>query len=278
MKKIFLVISLLLYTTLFSYIDSDFDGVDDAVDRCPNTPFMELVDINGCTTMSLISPHNFDIIIGTSYSDSDYQTLNQIDTTSSSLQVDYYYKKFSLQVSTSYFKTKGSGYQDSGLYDSFLGASYQFELLKELSLRVGTGIIIPTYKTSLNNNKMDYVGTLNFSYTLSSFNIFGGYSYTMINDDDITIIYNSNTVQNIKYQNTNAFNAGIGYYFTNSFYANISFNSSSSVYATSEDIQTSSVYLYYTVDEHWFSTFSYAKGISASASKNYASLRFGYFF
>lgn len=278
MKKIFLVITILFYTTLFAYIDSDFDGVEDVLDRCPNTSFMELVDINGCTIKSLVSPHHIDIIVGASYSDSDYQTLSQTKTIASSVQVDYYYKNFSLQASTSYFSTKGSGYQDRGIYDSFIGGAYQFDIVEALSIRIGAGAIIPTYKTSLNNNNTDYVGSLNFSYTLNNFNIFGGYSYIMVNDEDITIIYNTNSVQNIVYQNTNAFSAGLGYYLTEKLYINGAFNSSNSIYATSEDIRTVSAYLYYTIDEHWFSTFSYARGLSETASKNYISLRLGYFF
>ncbi len=31
-----------------SFIDSDLDGVSDIYDRCPNTPFLEIVDANGC--------------------------------------------------------------------------------------------------------------------------------------------------------------------------------------------------------------------------------------
>jgi len=278
MKKVFLIITILLYTTLFAYVDSDFDGVDDSSDRCPNTPFMELVDINGCTTKSLVPPSSLDIIIGGSYSDSDYQTISQTDTLVSSIQIDYYYKNFSFQASTSYFKTKGSGYQAKGMYDSFVGSSYQFDLVKDLSLKVGGGVILPTYKTSLNNNKTDYVGSLNFSYTLNKFSIFGGYSYTIINDKDITIIYNTNTLQNIKYKNTNSFNGGIGYYIAQNLYANVSYSSSNSIYVTSKDIQTASIYTYYSIDEHWFSTFSYARGVSKSASKNYLSWRLGYFF
>jgi hypothetical protein len=33
--------------SLLAYSDYDMDGVDDAVDKCPNTPFNELVDIRG---------------------------------------------------------------------------------------------------------------------------------------------------------------------------------------------------------------------------------------
>lgn len=32
---------------------TDLDGVDNEHDKCPNTPFMDLVDENGCSVQSL---------------------------------------------------------------------------------------------------------------------------------------------------------------------------------------------------------------------------------
>ncbi len=278
-KSILFLAMLIISSSLYAYVDSDMDGVENAVDQCPNTPFTDLVDINGCTKKSLVSPHHFDVIVGASYSDSDYLTLNTTNTLSSTLQVDYYYKNFSLQASTSYFTTNGDSFSDSGLYDSFVGAAYQFKPLENLSLRVGAGAILPTYNTSLNNNNTDYTASLNLSYNISKFNLFGAYSYTQINDDDVSFVDANGTVtSSANYQNTNAYSLGAGYYMTNKLYLSGAYNSSDSVYQSIEDIQTASVYGYYSIDEHWFSTCSYAYGLSDSASKNYVSLRLGYFF
>ena len=280
MKKSILFLAMFfISSSLYAYVDSDMDGVENSVDKCPNTPFSDLVDIKGCTKKSLVSPHHFDVIVGASYSDSDYQTLNTTDTLASTLQVDYYYKNFSLQASTSYFTTNGDSFSDSGLYDSFIGAAYQFKPLKNLSLRVGIGALLPTYDTSLNNNNTDYTGSLNVSYNISKFNLFGGYTYTLINDDDVSFVDANGTVtSSANYQNTSAYSLGAGYYVTNNLYLSGSYNSSNSIYQNVEDIQTASVYGYYSINEHWFSTCSYAYGLSDSASTNYVSLRLGYFF
>lgn len=271
MKKLLLFIMLgMLGTTLFAYSDSDMDGVADDQDKCPNTPFTALVDINGCSKKSLISPHHFDIIVGVNYTGSNYASLNQTDIYSSSLQVDYYYKNFSLQASTSYYKTDGDGYSETGLNDSFIGASYQLKPTKELSVRIGAGFLLPTYDTSLNNNNTDYTASLNVSYTLGKMNLFGGYIYTMIQDDDI--------VGTVVYQNTNALSGGIGYYATNKLYLSGAYNISDSIYAGIEEIKTVSAYGYYSITQHWFTTFSYAYGLSDSASDNAVSLKLGYYF
>ena len=278
MKKIFALIAMLLMTSsVFAYSDSDMDGVDDAHDRCPNTSFMELVDINGCAKKSLVSKHHFDIIVGGSYADSDYNTLNKTDTYSSTLQVDYYYENFSLQASTSYFDTEGSGYSETGMYDSYVGASYQFRF-DNLSLRVGAGALLPTYDSSLKNNNTDYSGSASISYSLGSLNIFGGYVYTKINDDDVVITASDGSTTDVLYQDTNSYNGGIGYYLSNNFYMSASYNNAQSIYKGVAEIETASLYGYYSFTGHWFGTFSYAYGLSDTASKNYAALRLGYYF
>ncbi len=268
----------LFASSLFAYVDSDMDGVEDSIDRCPNTAFTDLVDINGCTQKSLVSPHHYDIIFGASYSASDYLTLNATDSLAGNVQVDYYYKNFSLQASTSYFTTEGNGFSDSGLYDSFVGGAYQFRPMRNLSLRLGAGALLPTYKSTLDNNNMDYTANINLSYNLGNVNLFGGYSYTIINDDDVNVVAADGNVTTILYQNTQGYSVGAGVYATQKLYISGAYNSVDSIYTNIEDITTASLYGYYSIDSHWFSTLSYAYGLSTSASDHYASIRLGYFF
>ena len=277
-QRIILLLLLIFSYAHAEYLDSDFDGVEDAYDKCPNTPFSELVDINGCGVKSLVSAHHFDFITGMSYSDSDYQTLNKTDTFSTPLQVDYYYKNFSLQVTTSYFTTSGSGLSDTGFYDSFVGVSYKDNILENLSLQVGAGMFLPTYQTALNNNKIDYSASLNLSYTFLKASLFAGYSFTLIGDDDRVIVYDDSLSDIINYQNSNAFSFGAGYYVNDRLYMSLAYNYSDSIYKGIKPIETASMYAYYSLTEECFCTLSYAYGISESASKNYSSLRIGYFY
>jgi len=278
-KYILFSIFVVFYSTsLFAYSDFDMDGVEDKDDRCPNTPFMELVDINGCTTEYLISPHHFDLIVGVDYADSDYLTLNKTNTISSTLQIDYYYNNFSLQLSSAYYSTDGDNYSDSGIYDTFIGGAYQFSLVNSLLLRVGIGAILPTYKSIYDNNNIDYTASLNLSYNIDKINLFGGYSYTIIGDDDLYLVDENNNSVEVIYNNTSAFSIGAGYYMNNKVYISGSYNCSNSIYDGVEDIKTASLYGYYSFSENWFSTLSYAYGISDSASQNYVSLKVGYYY
>lgn len=281
-KVLFLVALMLSTTSLLAYSDADMDGVEDSVDKCPNTPLTDLVDMNGCTIKKVkarnTTQSHYDVIIGGGYTGSNYASLNRTDTLSSLVQADYYYGNFSLQASTSYYSTKGDNYSNSGLNDSFIGAAYAFKPIKSLYVRVGVGVILPTYKTTLNNNKTDYTGSINVSYTADRVNLFGGYIYTNINDTDVT-----NSTLDYRYHDTNGYSVGLGYYFTNALYVSGAYNRSNSIYKSIngesvKDIETASLYGYYALDSNYFFTVSYMYGLSDSASNHAGSIKLGYYF
>jgi len=270
MYKILLPLLLLASLELSAYSDYDMDGVEDSSDQCQNTPLSDLVDTSGCTIKTLKSPHNFDIIIGMNFTQTAYDTLDKSDTTTASLQVDYYYKALSLQASTSYYDTQSVTYNESGSNDSFIGAYYKLMSTSNLNITLGAGAILATYMTTLNNNNTDYVASLSASYMLDNVNLFGGYSYTLVNDEDVGT--------DVIYQNSSSYNLGLGFYPTNRLYVSASYNNSESVYTNVDVIETASFYGYYKIDENWFTTLSYAYGLSDSASDSFTSLRLGYYF
>ena len=128
MQKI--LILLLCSITLFAYTDSDMDGVADKNDLCPNTPLTELVDLSGCTIKNLVSPHNFDIVIGESYSRN-----KTISIRNSSLQLDYYYKDVSLQLFSSYFNVNGENYSNNGQNNTYLNGYYKVEFTNKILIQ-----------------------------------------------------------------------------------------------------------------------------------------------
>ncbi|MFT7002753.1 MAG: hypothetical protein ACJAWW_000086 [Sulfurimonas sp.] len=266
-----LLLLLTISLSLFSYSDYDMDGVEDEMDKCPKTPFSDLVNSSGCTTKSLLSPHHFDMVFGINYSQTSYETLENTDNISQGLQIDYYYKNFSLQASTSYYNSQSATYNDSGTNDSFIGVYYKLIPIENLTLRLGAGAIIPTYESDLNNNNTDIIASTSLSYKLDNANVFGGFSYTIINNDDIV-------EEGISHQNTSSYNLGLGFYPTSVIYISGAFNSSDSMYKDVDIINTISINGFYTIDANWFTTLNYAYGLSDTASDNYASLRVGYYF
>jgi len=272
MKKIVLSLVSVTCIALFA-VDSDLDGVDDNRDLCPNTSMSELVSPTGCTIQTLGTQHHFDVIYGLNYYQTDYITLENADTISHSIQLDYYYNKFSLQLNTSYYNSDSDAYDNSGMNDTFIGAYYTLDSLQNTSIRLGAGIILPTYDTEFNNNNTDYVASINLSHTIKNINLFGGYSYTIINDDDIL-----SGTSSVRYQNTDTISVGAGIYLSDKLYTSLAYTSSESIYKNVDEIQTASLYAFYTLNANWFTTFNYAYGLSDSASDNALSLRLGYSF
>lgn len=282
MHRLLFTVSLLTLS-LFAYSDYDMDGVEDGIDRCPNTSLTELVDMHGCTIKNLEGDHHFDIIGGVSLSQFNENTLNALNpedstTINTTLQVDYYYKNLSVQASTSYFNAESQSYSNSGQNDSFLGATYQFNPTDSLFIRLGGGFVLPTYDTGYDNNNLDLSASVSANYLVNNINLFGSYSYTLVNDDDISYLDSNNTTVNIDYQNTNAFSAGVGFYPTGRLYTSLSYNSSDSIYRSTDTIENASAYLFYTIDRHWFTTVTYAYGLSDSSSDQYIAVRLGYYF
>ncbi len=278
MNKLTSILILILSVNIYAYSDYDMDGVEDKIDLCPNTPLSELVDINGCSIKSLKSPHSFDIILGVNFSQTNYDSLENTDTFTQTLQVDYYYKNFSVQASTGYYTSESSTYSNSGMNDSFLGLYYKFKPIKALSLRVGAGVLLPSYDAPLNNNNTDYTTSLSMSYLLKSINLFGGIGYTLINDDDKIITYDDGSYSDVQYQDTLSYNFGIGVYPTSKLYISTSYSSVDSIYKGSKTIDSASLYAFYNINSKYFASFNYAYGLSDLASDNYLSLRIGYYF
>lgn len=273
--KYIIILTLILSINLFAYIDKDMDGVDNLLDRCPGTPITDLVDFNGCSIKSLSSNHHYDIIFGLGYAQTDYLVSDKIETTTTSLQIDYFYKDFTLQVYSSYYSSRNDFFSDKGINDTVIAGYYRFKLYDNLLLNIGAGVILPTYDAVLNNNNTDYIGSINLNYAINSdINIFTGYNYTVVNDDDVTIT-GSGT---ITYQNTSAYNVGIGYYLTQKTYISGSYNNSQSIYTKIPNIENASIYIFYSIDQNWFTNMSYSHGVSDSANDHYTSIRVGYYF
>ena len=278
--KICLISSLVL-SSLMAYTDSDLDGVEDTQDQCPNTPFTDLVDAKGCSIKKLtpkVNYHHFDVMIGAEYITSNYVSAPVTDTYDTTFQADYYYKNFSLQLSTSYYTTDSDDYSANGMNDTYVGMSYSLHPLKNLNIQLGLGALLPTYKADLNNNNTDYSVATYISYTIKKLNLFGSYTYTMINDDDTTITYSDGYSYTYQYKNTNAYSLGLGIYATNNLYLSTSYNDTESIYKNVDSARTASIYGSYYINKNWFTTLYYAYGLSDTASDHDISLKVGYYF
>jgi hypothetical protein len=261
MKKT-VIVYLLFTILLLAYNDSDFDGVADEHDLCPNSTMTDIVDLKGCTIEKLVLPKDnlshFDILLGVNYLSSS-KTINE------SFQTDYYYKNFGLQLRTAYYEEGGAG-------DTSLGLSYTFHPSNKLSVRLGSSLILPTYDSDLENNNIDYSASLALNYQINKSSIFGGINYTIMNDDDI-----NGSNYTITYQDRQSYYIGIGSYLFQNFYSSLSYSSSSSSYKEGNSLHSLSLYNYYLINKNWFTNMGYSRGLDdATSSQIYFNI--GYYF
>jgi hypothetical protein len=265
LKKLLLVL-FFIPSLLFSYSDSDLDGVSDKNDLCPNSTMLDIVDRTGCTIEKLVLPPkkstHFDIIIGTNYSKmgkNDKWNLNE------SLQFDYYYQNLIFQL-------QSSNYEEAGLGDTTLGAYYKLHPSSKLSVTLGTQVILPTYQNDLDNNNVDYKLSTSLNYQLDKISLFMGGSYSLINDDDI-----NGSNYTIEYQNSHGFYVGIGSYLFPELYSSLIVSEGLSTCKGGEDIKNISFYNHYRIDKSWFSRFGYTEGLNNSSANQFF-LNLGYYF
>lgn len=271
MRRAILLLAILISHQAYAYVDDDLDGVEDAHDKCLYTPLSDLVDIEGCTIETLWSKNSFDLSLGLSYADTDYNTLAKTDTITTAFTLNYYYsKKLTFSLWSSYYNNRSESYSASGLNDTYASVEY---LLRDdaLHISLGAGVVLPTYESSFMKNNTDFSVNLNLDYGVTEkTHLLGSYGYTFINDEDIAGY--------VAFEDTHYFSLGAGYFFSEELYMSSSYNQSQSIYADVEDISTLSFYGVYDINTEHFVTFTYARGLSESASKNYLGLNLGYRF
>lgn len=269
MKKT-LLLSLLLSGHLLA-ADSDLDGVDDGQDQCMNTPFSDLVNARGCTIRSLQSDLNYDIILGAGYSHINYASQEKANTTTQTIQADYYNGNVLAQLAGSYFQSSSPSFKQNSMGDTLIALYLKSPFENGITVQTGVGVLLPTYNSGYHNEAVDYQGSINVQYDLNDrYNLFGGYSYTMVNDTNIP-----NTVQ---YQNTHSFYAGAGYTLNDKTRISASYAQAQSMYVGTQPIKTASTGLFYQLSTHWFTLLDYRYGLSDSASDHDGSVKIGYYF
>lgn len=266
MTKI-LVMGFALVTLSFAETikDQDMDGVPDTVDQCKDTPFLDVVNKQGCSTSTLVFPEaknndGLDISFGYGLSNNEDTLEREIQHTSK-MQLIYYRDQWSYSVRSGYFQTD----TQNGMQDTSLKIKRKFRLNDSLKLGLGLGVRLPTY--DFIGNKTDYTlySSLTY-YPVSSLSLFGGASHTFINDEEVID----------PLQDVNTFYAGSGYFFTQSFYANIAYSYAESKFTVNLPSKSIMSTLFYKINEKWFTTLSYRHEIDNDTLNNSLNIKFGY--
>jgi predicted porin len=169
---------MLLLSTFLYAIDSDIDGVDDAIDRCLNTSFDDLVDEYGCPFSSNPTQKaKLSLEIGTQIA----YDQNATRTSSLSFYAAYSYQNWFIALSNRSFSIDESSYDDLSLKgDYYLMGGYSHRV-KEVMLQYTLGLKIPNQTSDISTQAFDYFAFLSLSYPLDSKLLLHssyGYTYT----------------------------------------------------------------------------------------------------
>ena len=249
--------------------DNDFDGVPDNLDKCQNTPFLNMVDKDGCTTNILILPFeteakNIITTIGYGYSTNE-DLMSRVTQNNTKLRVSYYQNTWSFTLQGGYY-TDGV---DRGSLDTVLRVQKRIRLKTNMALNLGAGLRLPTYDYDGNKHDILAYTSLHY-YPTSSLSLFGGYNFTKIGDEAIgPIIIDgfTNQVANDNdegetfegIQDKHRLYIGTGYFFADNFYINFVYSIEQSKFVGEHYIQELSSTLYYKFNKHWFATFYYKR-------------------
>jgi hypothetical protein len=269
----FLFLLTFVHGVSFAYIDTDFDGVSDQRDECPNTPFSALVDARGCTVKKVHLAQEvakLSVVIGASYS--TYKTpTNKTKTLSQSLELDYEIQKIKLQLYVSHFNAKNSVYSqfnDAAFGDTRLSLTYTLDtFIPNFRIYLGGGLIIPNYEGAMDNNNIDISSSINMNYYIGKLSLFGGYTYTMVGDSDLSYL---------SYQNTNALSLGVGYSFSPKIYSSLSWFWSEASVKSADSMQNLSWFTYMNLNQKMYGTFSLTQDLNDEVVSHSYGMQLGY--
>jgi len=181
MKKL-LILSLLAALSLAAnFKDSDLDGVPDNLDLCPNTPFLQTVNIHGCSKeqlKQLKNKKNNIINITAGYEYDHYKASKNTDIifTSISLKNKQYNIKTSLYVSFLKDPNAINKYKSNDL----IWSNYIYKYFKNDTLKFG----IKGYFTTYYNDKFDYAFLIEDTHYFDTFDIGGSYKYKIYGESN----------------------------------------------------------------------------------------------
>ncbi len=160
MKKLIL----LGLCALFAFAnDSDLDGVPDNLDLCPNTPFLETVNKNGCSENQLkeIKKNKIKFNLSAGYEYDNYKNSKNSHLIFTSLSAKKNQFKLSLYYS---MLSYGNGYKSNDFITSLYYYNYSID---NTSIKLGGKIYFPTYF----NDKIDYALFIQGIYFFDTFDI-----------------------------------------------------------------------------------------------------------
>lgn len=223
-----------------NFVDNDLDGVDDSIDKCPNTELFDIVDKYGCTTKKLKpkqeSKIEYSLSLGYFY------TNDTVTNKSYSLNFSLNYKNFNAFIETSKYNVDNQ----SGIDDTTIALFYTFK--GNFDYTFGAGAYLPTSDTK--DNKTDYFAKLKISYSFNDFDAYISYQKTFNKDKDS--------------YNIDSYSFSLGYDITKNLYTSISYTKNN-FNGLDENSQYFSFFTNYYINNNIYLSATYTKGLNKNS-------------
>jgi len=250
----------ILSTLLFGYRDNDIDGVDDAVDLCPNTSFDQLVDADGCPEGN---PYygEFTLQIGNEINFDEFSN----KTDNYNFFTNYQYRKWGFSLSNSQQTSIDSNNNRSRTTgDVYLTGGYLFST-DSIQTKLILGSKIATADETVGTGENDYTTALHLIYpTNEKQTMFTHVSYTFTGDSSM-----------IDYKNSFGYTFGTSYMLSSNYYTALSYNHAESIYTDGEAYESISLFNSYKITDDIFMSLNYTKGLDRLSYEHSVSVSFG---
>ncbi len=246
MKKV-IVCTFLIFSFSYGFVDEDLDGVEDSVDKCPNTPFDVLVDETGCPVEE--KPVEFNLRLGGGFTND-----NSYKNRFLSFLLGVSYRDFYFSISTNYF-VYDSAVKRTGLGDTYGFLNYSF-LFEDVLLSPGIGVKLPTAENGFSTgDDVSITPSIYIDYLFDSFDTFLYYGYMFRGDREL--------------ENSSTLSIGAGYQINQYLYASLSFDTNGS------DDSYISLFFQYDISQKYYLILNYSHGVSDFSIDNFLSLKLG---
>lgn len=264
-KKIILLL-LLCYTITYAYQDYDIDGVEDSIDKCPNTSFDKLVDEFGCPQDDSYFG-TLMIKVGSDVSIDEFS--DQISNLN--FFINYRYLEWDISLSNANYTIFDNTLSDTA--DIYISSGYLFKT-GALSTKVTIGSKLTTNEVDIDSERYigtgenDYFASVNFNYLLhKQQNLFLYYGYTISGDTN-----------EINYNNIHSYSIGSGYAITNKWYSSLSYEYCNSIHYDVDAYRAISWFNSYNLSKVLFVTINYAHTLDDLSYDHTFSLKLGAYF
>jgi len=245
---LFLVFSVAGYG--YGYSDYDVDGVEDSVDKCPNTPFDVLVDESGCEEGKVFKGELTFLAGSITGVDSETDSITNL-----LLFINYRYADWDISLST-FNEVQNSVAEVPDTF--YISLGYTFKLSDRLSSKLSLG----TKQSSIQDD-IYMMGNIDYSLNQEQ-NLFLFYSYTFSGDSDTEV-----------YDNFNTFSVGTGRILTDYWYSALSYDFSGANRFYLEDYQAMSWSNTFRVSSKYYLLTTYSYGLNDAASDHTISVQGG---